>query len=179
MPFYAFFIGFVLAPTATPISDQAAVDHQHSQIAGGSLGLPLLRRHRIPALSLLLRSLPGPLHQRVQRRIVNVLRPFAGDLRRLFVGPGGRHREAELFGVARGNFLMRSQLPSPKQRATPLACPRLLTILNNQFYFPQFASQRYGPSSTLPEGGKPRRFARQVVADVPVVAAGPIHGLRP
>jgi hypothetical protein len=46
-------LGFLLAPTGTPIADLAAVSQQHRQGAGRLLGPALLRGHLIAALHLL------------------------------------------------------------------------------------------------------------------------------
>ncbi len=107
MPFYALLLGFVLAPTGTPIADLATVGHQYGQRTGRLLRPAFLRRKLIPALRLFLGVLADPLHQRVQGRIINLWSPGAGHLRGLLIGTGGRYGKAELLGVGRGNLLMR------------------------------------------------------------------------
>jgi hypothetical protein len=115
----------------------------------------------------------------VQGRIIHAQRPPAGHLRRLLIRTGGRHGEAELLRGARSNLLMRPQLPSPKQRTAPLAGKRVLTVINQQFYLSQFASQAERPSPALPEGKKLHRFPRLAFAGAPVVAGVPTRGLPP
>ncbi len=179
MPFYTIFLGFLFAPTGSPVSHLATVDHQHSQRTGSTLGHALQRRTLIAFLRLLLGLLSNPLHQRMQRRIINASSPFAGHLRCLLIRTGGGDRKAELLGEAGGNLLMRTQLPRSKQRTPPLTRDRVLAVINGQFYVAQFASQGEGSSPTLPEGEKPRRFPRLVFAGAPPVAGGPIRGLPP
>ena len=179
MPFHAVFLGFSPAPPRTPVAQLAAIDHQHAQLAGTPLGHAFHGRLLIPALRLRFSAHTHPLHQGVERRVINGLRPAAGHLRRLLIRTGGRCSEAEFLSKPRRQFLMRPQLPRRPERTAPLTGIGILAVINDELYLAQFASQRQGSSPTLPEGEKPRRFARPVLADVPPVGGGPIRGFRP
>jgi len=70
----------------------------------------------------------------MERRVIHALRPPTGHLRRLLIGTGGRHREAQLLGKPGRQLLMGSQFPNRLYRATPLTGSRILSVINEEFY---------------------------------------------
>lgn len=134
MPFDAVLLGFLFAPARPPIAELTTVHHQHSQLAGATLGQAFGRRFFVALLRLGFGPRSHPLHQGVERRVVNGLRPFAGHLRRLLIRAGGRRRETELLGKPRRQFLMLPQLPGHPHRATPLASAGILSVINDELY---------------------------------------------
>src|SRR5215475_5305560 len=106
VPFHAVFLGFLFTPTRSPIPHLAAVNQQHSQFTATSLRQSFLWQLLIALLSLLFGSRSGSLHQSMQRRVVQILSPLAGHLRRVFIRTGGCHRETELLSETGSNLLV-------------------------------------------------------------------------
>lgn len=136
MPFDAVLPGSLPPPSRPPIAQLAAIHHQDPQRAGAALGLTFRRRLFIPLLGLGFGPRSRPLHQGVQRRVIQSLPPFAGHLRRLFIGTGRCRGKTKLLRKTRRQFLMRSQLPARPHRTPPLPRPGGPAIVNGQ---PDFA----------------------------------------
>gem|GEM_PF-2659524 len=179
MPFDAQLLGLLFTPPRSAIAHWATADHDHAQLRAAPPRQTFLRRRFIPAPRWALGTGTDPLYQRMPCRVVYAARPSAGPLRGRLIRTGGRHREAQLLGVPRGDLLMRAQPPGPLQRTTPLTRNRIPALINPQFYRAQFAAQGNGPAPSLLEGEKPRRSCRRVLADAPPVVGVPIRGLPP
>ena len=85
----------------------------------------------------------------MQRRVVHALSPFAGDLRRLLIRPGGGRCKAELLGKPRRKLLVRGQMPRLPHWATPATGVRVLSVINDELYLSELAVQGQGSAAAL------------------------------
>ena len=70
----------------------------------------------------------------MQRRVVHALSPFAGDLRRLLIRPGGGRGKTELLGEPRRNLLVGGQMPRLPHWAAPDTGLPILSVINDEPY---------------------------------------------